>query len=54
VFLSEVLRGEPVGLLPLDDRYYRVHFTAVPLALFDSYELRISRLPDDEEEDEAS
>jgi transposase InsO family protein len=54
VFLSEVLRGEPVGLLPLDDRYYRVHFTAVPLALFDSHELRIRRLPDGEEEDEAS
>ena len=54
VFLSEVLTGEPVGLLPLDDRYYRVHFTAVPLALFDSYELRVTKLPDDEDDDETS
>lgn len=45
VFLSEVLSGEPVGLLPLDERYYRVYFAALPLARFDSYRLRIERLP---------
>jgi len=54
VFLSEVLSGEAVGLLPLDDRYYRVYFAAVPLARFDSYELRIEPLPSDEEQDQAS
>ena len=45
VFLSEVLRGEAVGLLPLDDRYYRGYFVQFPLARFDSYRLRVERLP---------
>jgi len=49
VFLSEVLTGEPVGLLALDDRYYRVYFAAFPLARFDSYALRIEPLPADDE-----
>jgi transposase len=55
VFVSEVLSGEPVGLLPLDERYYRVYFAAFPLARFDSYRLRIERLPKEAPaEDEAS
>ena len=37
VFLSEVLEGERIGLLPIDERYYRVYFAAFPLARFDSY-----------------
>jgi transposase InsO family protein len=45
VFLSEVLSGEAVGLLPLDDRYYRVYFVQFPLARFDSHRLRLERLP---------
>lgn len=44
VFISDVLEGEPVGLLPLDDRYYRIYFMALPLALFDSYRLRAAPL----------
>ena len=48
VFLSEVLEGERIGLLPLDDRYYRVYFAEFPLARFDSYRLRIERLPKQE------
>lgn len=36
VFVSEVLWGERVGLLPIDDRRYRVYFAQIPLALFDS------------------
>jgi putative transposase len=48
VFLREVLEGERVGLLPIDERYYRVYFAAFPLARFDSYRLRIERLPKDE------
>ena len=36
VFVSQVLWGERVGLLPIDDRCYRVYFAQIPLALFDS------------------
>lgn len=39
VFLSEVLWGERVGLLPVDDRWFKVYFAQVPLALFDSQRL---------------
>jgi transposase InsO family protein len=46
VFVSEVLSGERIGLLPLDERFYRVYFGSFPLAWFDSYELRIEPLPD--------
>ena len=49
VFLSEVLSGEPVGLLPLDERYYRVYFADFPLARFDSYRLRMERLSAEEQ-----
>jgi len=45
VFLSEVLWGERIGLLPVDDRYYRVYFANYALARFDSYRLRIEPLP---------
>ena len=36
VFLSETLIGEPIGLLPVDDRIYMVYFAAFPIACFDS------------------
>ena len=51
VFISEVLWGERIGLLPVDDRYYRVYFATFPLARFDSYELRIEPLPVGEEDE---
>jgi transposase InsO family protein len=35
IFLGEVLWGEPVGLLPVDDGIYTVYFAHMPLALFD-------------------
>ena len=35
VFLSEVLWGERVGLLPVDGGCYTVYFAHMPLALFD-------------------
>ncbi len=54
MFLSETLSHERIGLLPVNDRYYRVYFAAVPLALFDSYKLRIQPLPADEDEDDES
>jgi len=37
VFLSETLRGETIGLLPVDERIYTVYFAAFPIAQFDSY-----------------
>ena len=49
VFLSEVLEGEHVALQPIDERYYRVYFADFPLARFDSYRLRIERLPKDDD-----
>jgi transposase InsO family protein len=49
VFLSEVLWGERVGLLPVDDRWFKVYFAEVPLALFDSQRLYLKPLPDAEE-----
>jgi putative transposase len=36
VFVSETLIGEPIGLLPVDDRIYTVYFAAFPIACFDS------------------
>jgi transposase InsO family protein len=45
VFLTEVLIGEHVGLLQLDDRYWRVYFLQLPIACFDSYQSRMLPLP---------
>ncbi len=45
VFLSEVLWGESVGLLPVDDRWFTVYFAQVPIARFDSKQLRVMPLP---------
>jgi len=44
IFLSEVLWGEPVGLLPVDDGIYTVYFARVPLALFDETRMRVMPL----------
>jgi len=41
VFVSETLEGEPIGLLPVDDRFYTVYFAAFPIARFDSHRLLI-------------
>jgi transposase InsO family protein len=41
IFLSEVLWGEPVGLLPVDDGVYRVYFAQMPLGLFNERLLRV-------------
>ena len=45
VFLSEVLAGERVGLLPIDERHYEVYFVSTLLARFDSHRLCMERLP---------
>ena len=45
VFLSEVLWGERIGLLPIDDRFFRVYFADFPIARFDSRKLEVLPLP---------
>jgi transposase InsO family protein len=45
VFLSETLIGEPIGLLPEDERFYTVYFIASPIARFDSHRRMILPLP---------
>jgi len=52
VFLSEVLWGEPVGLLAEDDRWYTVYFARFPIARFDSRQLRVLPLKKAKEYDE--
>jgi putative transposase len=46
VFLSEVLWGERVGLLPEDDRWFTIYFAQLPVARFDSQKLRVTPLPE--------
>jgi transposase InsO family protein len=45
VFLSEVLWGERIGLLPEADDYFTVYFANQPLARFDGYTRRVLPLP---------
>jgi hypothetical protein len=44
VFLSEVLWGEPVGLLPVDDGVYTVYFAHMPLGVFNERLRRVMPL----------
>ena len=45
VFFSEVLWGEPIGLLPVEDGTYTVYFAHLPLARFDGKTCKLARLP---------
>jgi transposase InsO family protein len=45
VFLTEVLWGERIGLLPRDERWYEIYFGPVLLARFDSWQRRVLPLP---------
>jgi len=45
VGLSQVLWGERVGLLPIDDRWYTIYFAQLPLARFDSWQRRVLPMP---------
>jgi transposase InsO family protein len=47
VFLSDVLWGERVGLLPVDDGCYRIYFADLPLAHFDARAGKAYRLSRD-------
>jgi hypothetical protein len=46
VFLSEVLCGERIGLLPAEERGYTIFFARFPIARFDSRRLKILPLLD--------
>jgi hypothetical protein len=45
VFLSEALRGEPVGFEQEDDRLWKVLFGPLQIALLDSYAGTVLRTP---------
>jgi transposase InsO family protein len=45
VFISEVLWGEKIGLLPVDEQLYTVYFGQLPLARFDSRRCCLVPLP---------
>lgn len=49
VFLSEALWGEPIGLLPIDERWYTVYFAHLPLGRFDSWRRRVVPLPEEKD-----
>ena len=48
VVLSQVLWGERIGLLPLDERWFTVYFAQFPIARFDSRKLRVLPLAQEE------
>jgi hypothetical protein len=52
VFLSETLIGERIELQAIDDRYWLVQFAAFPIACFDSQQLIIELLPDEDDADD--
>jgi transposase InsO family protein len=45
VFVSEVLWGEQIGLLPVDDHCYTVYFAQFPIARFDTRHAYLTPLP---------
>jgi transposase InsO family protein len=48
VFLSKVLSGERIGLLPIDDRYLRIYLAWYPIARLDTKTMRVDKLsPED-------
>jgi transposase InsO family protein len=50
IFISKSLGGESIGMAPMDDRYWDVHFATFPLARFDSHKLILQPLPANEED----
>jgi len=45
VYLSEALCGEPVGLMPQDDRFWTIHFGPLQIGLLDNYAKRTLHTP---------
>ena len=44
VFLTKVLAGERIGLLPIDDRYLRIYIAWHPIATLDTKTMRVEKL----------
>ena len=44
VFLSKVLAGERIGLLPIDERYMRIYVAWYPVARFDTHTMHVEKL----------
>jgi transposase InsO family protein len=49
IFISKALGGECIGLEPIDERYWGVHFATFPLARFDSHKLLLQPMAAKEE-----
>lgn len=45
VYLSKSLRGEPVGLMPVDERYWCIRYGPLHIGLLDSYANRTLHTP---------
>jgi transposase InsO family protein len=45
LYLSEALRGEPVGLHQHDERYWTVHYGPLQIALMDDHARKLYRVP---------
>ena len=45
IYLSEALRGEPVGLTPHDDRFWTIRFGPVVIGLLDDHAQRVVHTP---------
>jgi hypothetical protein len=45
VFLTEMLWGEQVELLPVDDCCFTIYFAQYPIARFDSQRLQVTPCP---------
>ena len=46
IFITEVLRNEPIGFELIEDDFWLVYFATFPIALFDSYQFSIHDLPE--------
>jgi putative transposase len=51
VVVSQLLWGEQVGLLPVNERWFTIYFAQFPIARFDSRRLRVWPLPQEENVD---
>jgi transposase InsO family protein len=53
VFLSKVLYGERIGLLPIDDRYLRIYLAWYPIARLDTKTMQVEKLWQEDRASEA-
>ena len=45
IYLGQALRGEPVGLLPKDDRYWTIRFGPLVIGLLDDRTRSVQHTP---------